>query len=195
MRNIVIILFSLSTCFIVNVVNAQCRKINSVYWEQINDSIKKETIASKEMNADVVNYYNKNFNISDDEKLPLLLKILTSEPKNRNIKALYFYLFNKICMKADGATADGLGNYCQKVIINDPVYALSYFSSHNLIMKTYAHLLGYEFYFKEIKMSSLQYDFNDFKKLINDKIANSINLQKTFNDFSSEIEKIMKNMD
>ena len=195
MKHIVIILFLLSTCFIVNIVNAQCRNINSVYWEQINDSIKKETIASKEVNVDVVNYYKGYFRFTDNEKSFQLLDTLISAPKQINIKALYFYLFNKICVKADGAVAEGLGSYCQKVIINDPMYVLKYFSSHNSIMRTYAQLLGYELYFKGKGTSDIEYNFNDFKILIKDKIDNDINLQKTFSDFNNKIEEIMKNMD
>jgi len=195
MKYIVIILFFLSTFFTVNIVNAQCRNINNVYWEQINDSIKKETIASREINIDVVNYYKGYFRFTDNEKSFQLLDTLISVPKQVNIKALYFYLFNKICVKADGAVAEGLGNYCQKIIINDPVYVLNYFSYHNSTMKTYAQLLGYELYFKRKGTSDIEYNFNDFKKLVKDKIDNDINLQKTFTDFNSEIENIMKNMD
>jgi len=195
MKHIVIILFFLSPWFTVNIVNAQCRNINSVYWEQINDSIKKETITSRGVSIEAVNYYKGYFRFTDNEKSFQLLDTLTSEPEQMNIKALYFYLFNKICAKADGAVAEELGNYCQKIVINDPIYVLNYFSSNNSTMKTYAQLLGYELYFKENGTSDIEYNFNDFKKLIKDKIDSDINLQKTFNDFNKEIEEIMKNMD
>jgi len=195
MKHTVIILFFLSPWFIVNIVNAQCRNINGVYWEQMNDNIKKETIASREANVDVINYYKGYFRFTDNEKSFQLLDTLTSEPKQMDIKALYFYLFNKACVKADGAVAERLGNYCQKIIINDPIYVLNYFSSHNSTMKTYAQLLGYELYFKENGTSRIEYNFNDFKKLVNDKIDSDVNLQKIFNDFNKKIEEIMKSMD
>lgn len=195
MKHIFINLFFLSTCFIVNIANAQCCKIENVYWEQINDSIKKETIMLRELNVDVVNYYKGYFRFTDNEKSFQLLDTLTSGPKQTNIKALYFYLFNKICVKADGAVAEVLGNYCQKIIINDPIYVLNYFSSHNSTMKTYTQLLGYELYFKGKGTSDIEYNFNDFKKLVKDKIGSDVNLQKTFNDFNGEIEEIMQNMD
>lgn len=195
MKNIIIILTFLSAYCVVNLVNAQCREINHVYWEQLSDSIKQETIASNEVDDNAINYYKGIIKFVDDEKSFQLLKILTSKPENRNIKALYFYLFNMICIKADGAAAEGLGNYCQKIIVNDPIYVLNYFSSHNPIMKRYAQSLGAELYFKEKEISDIKYNFNDFNKLINDKIGDDTNLKNIFKDFCREIERIMKSMD
>jgi len=193
MKNLIVFLAFLCAGFTVNLANAQCKTTN-IYWEQMSDSIKKATIASNEVNVNAVNYYKGNFRFTDDEKSLQLLKILTSNPENGNIKALYFYLFNKICTKADGAASEGLGNYCQGIILNDPIYVLNYFSSHDSIMKIYAQLLGYELYFKEKGTSKIRYNFNDFKKIINDKIGSDANLKKTFNDFNNEIERVMKNM-
>jgi hypothetical protein len=189
------ILFSLIISLACLTVNAQCRKINYVYWEQVNDSVKKETIASKEVYGSAINYYKGIIKFTDDEESFRLLKILTSEVENSSIKALYFYLFNRICIQADGAAAERLGDYCQKIMINGPIYVLNYFLSQNSIMKRYAQLIGSELYYKEKGVSDIEYNFSDFKKLINDKISSDVNLQKAFKDFSSEIEKIMTSMD
>jgi hypothetical protein len=193
----------LFTNFTINLINAQCRSTYNIYWEQVSDSVKNETIASSEVDINAVNYYKENFQFTDDERSLRLLKVLISEPENENIKALYFYLFNRICIRGDGAATEGLGNSCQKIMINDPVYVLNYFSSHNIIMKSYAELLGYELYCKEKKISDIKYNFNDFKKIINDKLKSDANLnsafsyilKKTFNIFNSEIEKVIKSMD
>lgn len=188
-------IISLAFLFVISAFNAQCKPNSGIYWEQMSESVKKETVASDEVDVNAANYYKGNFVFTDNEKSFQLLDVLTSEYENPNIKALYFYLFNEICTKADGAISEVLGNYCQKVLLNDPVYVLNYFSSHSSIMRTYAQLLGYELYFKNDGTSDIKYNFTDFKKLINEKIKNDDNLKMTFNNFNSEIEKIMKNMD
>lgn len=192
MKNLTVILSFLFASLTANYASAQ--GCSSVYWEQLSDSVKNATIASNEVSIDAVAYYKGNLKITDNERSFRLFDILTSEPTNKNIRAFYFYLFNTICTKSDGAISEVLGDNCQKVLINNPVYVLSYFSSHDSIMNIYARLLGSELYFKQEGTSRIMYNFNDFKKLINDKLGANANLQKIFNDLNSEIEKIMKNM-
>jgi len=190
MKNLIIVLTLLLAGIAANPANAQ----SSVYWEQLSDSIKKATLASNEVNINAANYYKGKFQFTDDERSNHLLKILTAKSEDENIKALYFYLFNRICAKADGAVGEVLGNYCLKMILNDPVDVLNYFASHNSIMKLYAMFLGEEFYFKEDGTSAIKYNFSDFKKLINNKIGSDTNLKKTFDDLNNEISRVMKNM-
>jgi len=193
MKNLIVFLAFLCAGFTVNLANAQCKTTN-IYWEQLSDSVKKATIASNEVNINALNYYKGRFNLAVDKKSYQLLDTLTAEHNDGNIKALYFYLFNRACAQSDGALSEVMGDYCQNIIVNDPVYALNYFSSHNSVMTKYALFLGYELYCKEKGVSDITYNFSDFKKLINSKIGSDANLKKTFNDFNNEIERVMKNM-
>ncbi len=195
MKNLIVILTFFFSALIFHFASAQCCNPNNAYWEQLSDDVKKETITSLKVDANVVNYYKGELKFTDDEKSSRLLDTLTSESKNGNAKALYFYIFNDICAKSDGAISEILGKYCQKIMLNDPLYVLNYFSTHNSIMKTQAQLLGSELYFKEKGLSDIKYDFNSFKKLVNEKIKDDTILKETFNDYNIEIEKTMKNMD
>jgi uncharacterized protein YxeA len=191
----IIILTLLSVQIASYSVHAQHCDDKNVYWEQMSDVAKQETITLMGTNRNVVSYYEGNFRLSDDEKTFRLLDELTEKPENENVKALYFYLFNKICSDSDGATSEGLGKFCQEIILNDPVYVLSYLGRQDTYLKLYARFLGYEFYFKEDGVSDLEYNFGDFKKLVSDKIKKSTPLKPTFCSLIREIEKIMKNME
>jgi hypothetical protein len=195
MKNSIVVLSLLFISSLLNAVCAQNSEVSNVYWEQLNDSVKKEIILSSEVNDDVRNFYNRKFRITDSDKSFRLLDTLTTEQKNTKIKALYFYLFNRICTQTDGAVGEVLAKYCLKIFMNDPVFLLDYFSSHNSVMKAYAQRLGYEFYFKKDGTSDIKYDFSELKKITNAEIDNSTNLKKTFRDFCKEIEITISNMD
>jgi hypothetical protein len=166
-----------------------------VYWEQLSDDAKKEIIESDEIDAVAVDYYEKGFKFTDDEKLFTLLDVLTSKPGNRNINALYFYLLNDICAKSDGAVSEVMGCYCLKMMVNAPLFVLNYFTHHETAMSMYASYIGHELYFKEEGVSGIEYDFDSFKKLLSDKIGDDANFKLTLANFNNGIDKAMKEMD
>lgn len=195
MKNMILIVAIVAANLTVNFADAQGYKRNYVYWEQITDSLQKQILASNDISDDALKYYDGKLKISDNDRSFALLDSLSNKHINNNINALYFHLFNKICSNSDGAFAEALGKYCQKVIINDPVYVINYFSSHNSLMKTYARLLGAELYFKEEGTSQIKYNYKDFKKILYDKIGEDKNLKNTLENFYNEIDKVMKSMD
>lgn len=195
MRALIVFLILLLTNSVSYFVNAQNCHAKCVYWEQVSNNLKNEIIASNKINAGAVNYYNGTFRFTDDAKSFRLLDTLMSRPDNEYIRALYFYLFNDVCMKSDGAVSEILGKYCQKMMVNDPVCVLNYFSSHNAILKKYAQLLGYEFCFAKEGVSGIKFNFSDFKKIISSKLEEHSSLKKTFDDFNREVEVMIKNMD
>lgn len=184
-----------TTAFICNGANNNpcCEK--RMYWEQLSDSLQKNILASNDVDNNVLDYYHGYFEISDNDRSFGLLNTLTNKHTDNNINALYFYLFNKVCSTSDGAVSEVLGNYCQKILINDPVYVINYFASHNSLLKTYVLLLGAEFYFKEEGTSDLKYNYKDFKKILNDKIGEDKNLKIVLDNFYLEMDKVIKNMD
>ena len=66
----------------------------------------------------VKNYYEEKFQVSDDERTENLLKILTI--KNDHFFPFYFFIFNEIVRKSDGALAEMIGSYCFEMIYNYP---------------------------------------------------------------------------
>lgn len=194
MKKILIVLFVI-TLFCIQYVNASSVIDNNQYWEQMPDSLHKCILKTDSINKDAVQYYNGGFHVEDNNKTVAFLNILVGKQDNNEIRAFYFYLFNKICTKSDGAITSILGNYCQKMLINNPVYVINYFSSHSAIMRIYAMLLGSELYFKNEGTSTLKYNYRDFHTLINDEIGSDTHLKKTFVVFFKEIDILMKNMD
>lgn len=91
--------------------------------------------------------------------------------------------------------AEELGVYCLKIIIDDPLYVITYISTHHPLMLVYAQLLGTEFYFKQNDTSEIKYDYIEFKKILNEKISNDKSAKNMLDIFYNEIELVMKNMD
>src|ERR1035437_1152529 len=121
-----------------------------VYWENLTDKVQNEILSSGLVCQEALDYYNKKLKLSDNSDAFFLLDTLTSfNNKNKKVDAFYFFLFNQICKKSDGAISEGLGIYCQRQILNAPSFVITYFSKDKEILLKYAQLLGYEFYFKE----------------------------------------------
>ncbi len=179
--------------------NRNCNQINLlcnyVYWEDLTDNQKDDILNSEEVNREVVAFYQGNLKIGDNNQTINLLDTLSFFAKKEKISALYFFLFNQICINADGALAEMIGSYCQTIILNSPTYVINYFSNNEHILKIYAQYLGYELYFKEKGTSDIEYNYEDFKKLLSDKMENLVQYEEILKLFYDEIEKTMKNMD
>jgi len=133
------------------------------YWENFSEQEKETILKSKVINDNVrIIIFNDFVEINET-----LLDVLVAPIENDSIKALYFYAFNKISLKADGETSEILGKYCQLIILSDIPYVLSYLEDHPPLLDIYTELMGYEFAMKEEGLSDTKYKFEDFKSLIN----------------------------
>jgi hypothetical protein len=164
-----------------------------IYWEEFNESKKEEILELSSTNELVRRYYKGSYKVSDDDTITILLDTLVNIRGEQ--AALYFFLFNNICDKADGAVAELLGGFCQDIILKSPVYVFSYLSDNELLLKKYAMHLGYELYFYEEGTSSLRYSYSEFKKLMEEELKEEKHLKEALNMFFAEIEKTMQKMD
>lgn len=133
------------------------------YWEDISEEEKLNILGREDVDKDICKLFNNNSFTNFNHNI---LKTLVSSPSNKSIKALYFYVFNQICIKADGETSEILGNYCLVMILSDIDYTLSYIKKHPEILEAYSQKLGYEFAFKEEGLSNIKYSFEEFKAII-----------------------------
>ena len=147
---------------------------NYVYWEDLTDNQKDEILNSKVVNKEALAFYKGERQIGDNNKtialLDTLSSIINSEEK---VTSFYFFLFNQICIKADGALSEILGDYCQRIVLNSPEYVINYFIKNENVLKKYAQYLGYELYFKEEGTSTIEYNYSDFKKMLAGKLKNT----------------------
>lgn len=166
-----------------------------IYWETLNENQRNDILNSKNINKEAIEFYKGNFKIGDNTRTTALLEILTSISDKEKTAPFYFFLFNQICIKSDGALSEILGDYCQKMVLSSPSYVVNYFMSNEDILKKYAEYLGYELYFKEEGTSTLEYDYSDFKKMLSNKIENEKKYGTVLKLFYEEIEKSIKNME
>jgi hypothetical protein len=192
MKNIILVGFIFLLCV------ANCKSLNQggiIYWEDLTKTEQENILHSLSIYENAVKYYQGIFKVTDNNSTEELLKKITSD-KNTSLETIfYFYIFNQICLKSDGALSETLGEYCMKFMLIDPKFVLPYFQRNKNVEKKYAELMGYEFYFKEEGISDMEYTYNEFKKIIESKIGNNQNYKNIFNDFCNKIEIGMKNMD
>lgn len=165
-----------------------------IYWEDMNKSLQENILNSPATHKIAVDFYLGSFIISDNDSTIKLLNKITSKNSHSQENIFYFYVFNKICLKSDGALSEMLGAYCLKFILNNPELTLSYFKRNPEIEKLYAMFIGYELYFKEEETSDIEYNYEEFKNAIEIKTKNVPNYKETLLTFYNDIELVMKNM-
>lgn len=198
MRFNILIIFALSLISCAsrsNTLNETCIDKKFIYWEDLSSREKDSVLNTFKIEKDAIDYYYGKFTLSDNDETMRLLESITSNNEQKEITNFYFYIFNQICLKADGAISEIVGKYCQKVIVNNPLYAINYFKRNKKILEIYANLIGYELYFKEEGTSDIEYDFKDFKKLIEEKVIPKEQYSEILTEFFERIEISMKNTD
>lgn len=166
------------------------------YWENLSDEERAMVLKSKTVPEEVIQLYRNQFILSDDEPTFNLLEELTSTVhSDETIKALYFYLFNKIMQFSDGALAEVMGEYGINIFILDIPYALEYFTVNDEVMEKYGDHLGVEFYFNLNGRSGFLYTFSEFKDKIKTDLKGSDKYDELLSTFYEVIENMMKRMD
>lgn len=166
---------------------------DNLYWENLDCEMKQKVLNNKSLPSNVLCFYKENIRLTDSQKIIELLDTLIADFNNRNkeFRALYFYIFNQICLKADGALSETFGHYCLAIVMKSPEYVINYLCNHDDLMVKYSTFLGYEFYFKELGTSMLRYDYKTFKEFIMRDFSDFNCLERFF----QEIEHFMKAMD
>jgi hypothetical protein len=166
---------------------------DNLYWENLDWEMKQKVLNNKSLPSAVLCFYKENIRLTDRHKIIELLDTLTADFNNRNkeFRALYFHVFNQICLRADGVLSEAFGHYCLTIVMKSPEYVINYLCKHNDLMVKYTSLLGYEFYFKELGTSMLKYDYKAFKESIKSDCFNINCLERFF----QEVERFMKAMD
>lgn len=164
---------------------------NLKYWDDLSGAQKHAIL--NDLSSDISLLYKKKIKVGDNKKTTDLLDTLSSF--NQKNAPLYFFLFNEICLKSDGAFGELLGRYYLKIILNDPEYVFNYLSKNEEALIRYAEGLGYEFYFKEEETSSLPLNYNDFKREFNEKMKNSTHLKEALLKFHNQIVLTMRRME
>lgn len=170
-------------------------KEDYIYWEDLTDTEKSNILNSNVINEKVIDYYNNKLILNDDQIMINLLDTLTQLNKNKEKIILYFYIFNQICSEADAAVSEGLGAYCQRMLLNYPLYIINYFNKNHSVKNTYANILGYEFYFKEEGTSMMEYNYAEFKEILKDSIEDTEKYRNVLKDFLLDIDTAMKSVE
>jgi len=192
------LIFLLVNCFILAL--EASHKKESIYWENLTDTEKSNFISNHNINDLVLEYYNGNLKIYDDEKVFELLDLLVTS--DSELLPLNFYLFNKLCSESDGFISEALGKYCLNIILNDPNYAINYFTfeRENLKKEKYSFqyfgmFLGYEMHFKDLGTSDIKYNLKQFEEYLNNHLQlNSKQNKETLSLFYNCISEEIKSM-
>lgn len=168
---------------------------NFIYWESMTTEQQMEYLDTNNIDGNVLALFEGKLRANDDEVTRRLLDTLISVKSgdNKNI-AFYFFLFNRVCINADGAVSEMLGGYCQRMLLNIPEYVIRFLKQNRDVMKVYARILGYELYFKERGTSSMQYDFSDFKRMLYERLNNKPEYDEVLKTFFIEVRSVMDKM-
>lgn len=162
------------------------------YWEDFSDSEKNMVLKSGKVPEEVIKLYNGQFILSDDDATFELLDELTSEQSDAGLKALYFHLFNRINLSADGALSEGILEYVLNVFLSDIPYALEYFTKNNELMEEFAEDLGVVFYYQQ--GWTCPYTLNRLKEKIKTDLGGSDKYDKLLSRFYEIIERMLKRL-
>lgn len=175
-------------------INGSLPDTTFVYWEDLTENQRNDILNTENINKEAIEFYKGTLKIGDNDQTTALLNILSSISDKDKTAPFYFFLFNQICIKSDGALSEMLGNYCQRIVLSSPAYVITYFDRNKEILKKYAEYLGYELYFKEEGTSTIEYSYSDFKKVLSEKLTNTEQNKNVLTLFYSEIDKVIKNM-
>jgi hypothetical protein len=142
-----------------------------LYWDNLPNNEQIELLQSDKIYKEAYDFYNGKLKVSDNNATIILLDSISLLSKDTKMKAFYFYLFNQVCLKSDEVLSEILGTYCQKVILSDIEYTMYYLKNNSNVSSQYIQLLGSEFYFKDNGTSDMQYNFNDFKRIVDSKLS------------------------
>ena len=149
---------------------------NPIYWENLTAEERETVLSLKQVSPLVSDYYFERITATDDDLTERLLDVLTTKQENNGVRALHFFLFNKILMSSDGALSEMLGPYAFKVVCEDPEYILSFLRRDKSLEECYVSSIGFELYldrdnpaFKGLSMETLKSSI--LKKTSNDKLT------------------------
>ena len=147
------------------------------YWENLNSLQKNNFIITHEISDLAMRYYKGELKIDDDKETYDLLDVLVTT--DTALIPFYYYLFNEVCLDADGAISDVIGQYCLKMITDNPDYVINHFTYDRenkrkklFYYQIYGDFIGYEMYFKEKGVSDIDYSFEQFKEYLNNSFRN-----------------------
>ena len=149
---------------------------NPVYWVELTAEERETVLSLKQVSPLVSDYYFERITATDDDLTERLLDVLTTKQENNGVRALHFFLFNKILMSSDGALSEMLSPYAFKMVCEDPEYILSFLRRDKSLEECYISSIGFELYldrdnpaFKDLSMETLKRSI--LKKTSNDKLT------------------------
>ena len=127
-----------------------------LYWEDMTEKQQQEVLNSSHVAKIVKEYVASPWEVSDDEKGFSLITELTSTCNDPYIQALYFYQFNCILTKADGALGEVIPDYVMLLVDRDPEYAFKYLQSHKEMYDCYVFMLACYFYYNDANIKDCE---------------------------------------
>lgn len=121
----------------------------SLYWEEMTAEQQQYALSSPGVAPIVKEYVTAPWAVSDDDKTFSLLDQLTSACSERGVQALYFYHFNSILVKADGALGEPMPEYVYTLVDRDPEFVFNYLRNHPKLREYYVHQMALFFYFHD----------------------------------------------
>ena len=120
---------------------------SGIYWEDLSAERQNAIISSNDIDPIVLDFFNGKRFPSDDEATFDYLGILVSKTDVDELKALYFYLLNRVAYKSDGALSETMGSYLYRFLMNCPQYVFEYLCGNEEFWKVYVSHIGYELSF------------------------------------------------
>ena len=165
---------------------------NPVYWDDLTAEERETVLSLKQVSPLVSDYYFGQITATDDDLTERLLDVLTTKQENNGVRALHFFLFNKILMSADGALAEMLGEYAIKMVSEEPQYILPYLSRSKSLEECYVSSIGFELYLDQRNPSVENLSMETLKSSIIKKASNDKQTQlflQKIEEYISQVEE------
>lgn len=133
----------------------------SMLWEELSVKEQDSLVAKRDSDCLERMIYEGKWAIDDVPELWEMLDRFVKDVNNNGLDPLAFYIFNKICSKADGAISEAIGEYCLIFSIECPKQVVSLFKNNSLYLEMYSDFIGVEI---AQRSSSMKKIINKIKK-------------------------------
>ena len=125
---------------------SECNEqIPDMFWESFSQESQESILNNHSIPEDIREFYYGSWSLSDDSRSFNLLDSLTV-PFTRDNRALYLFLFCKICKESDGVISESIGSYCMNLLYSNPEYVLTYLYYNKDMFLCFSEYLRFEIF-------------------------------------------------
>ena len=133
------------------------RANENTYWEEYSVEHQQNVITS-DLEPIIKDYLNKPWRIGDDSRsINLVNELANMRCKTKDIRSLYFHLFNEVIQQSDGAIREAICDCLATIVDEQPSFIFNYLRANPFLSSKYQELLAlYYYYYDKIDILAIE---------------------------------------